>query len=119
GGEPGGGAVTGGPGEAPARRRLIASARAIAAGAGRLEGPRHTTIGVVTTNARFTKIEAAKVASLAMVGFGRALSPPHTAFDGDSLFVLSVGDVPFDLTRVGVLAADAVARAIAPGVRAA
>src|SRR5436309_9760236 len=44
---------------------------------------------------------------------------PHTAFDGDSLFVLSVGDVPFDLTRVGVLAADAVARAIARGVRAA
>src|SRR5438093_882236 len=113
------GAVIAGTREAPDSRRLIDSARAIAAGAGRFEGPRHTTIGVVTTNARLTKIEAAKVASLAMVGFGRALSPPHTAFDGDSLFVLSVGDVPFDLTRVGVLAADAVARAIARGVRAA
>ncbi len=113
------GVVIAGTREAPDSRRLIDSARAIAAGAGRFEGPRHTTIGVVTTNARLTKIEAAKVASLAMVGFGRALSPPHTAFDGDSLFVLSVGDVPFDLTRVGVLAADAVARAIARGVRAA
>jgi len=113
------GAVIAGTRESPDSRRLIDSARAIAAGAGRFEGPRHTTIGVVTTNARLTKIEAAKVASLAMVGFGRALSPPHTAFDGDSLFVLSVGDLPFDLTRVGVLAADAVARAIARGVRAA
>src|SRR2546426_108336 len=113
------GPVTAGPGEPPDTRRLTDSARAIAAGAGRFEGPRHTPIGVVTTNARLTKIEAAKVPSLAMVGFGRALSPPHTAFDGDSLFVLSVGDLPFDLTRVGVLAADAVARAIARGVRAA
>jgi L-aminopeptidase/D-esterase-like protein len=113
------GAVIAGTREAPDSRRLIDSARAIAAGAGRFAGPRHTTIGVVTTNARLTKIEAAKVASLAMVGFGRALSPPHTAFDGDSLFVLSVGNVLFDLTRVGVLAADAVARAIARGVRAA
>ena len=113
------GALIAGTREAPGSRRLIDSARAIAAGAGRFGGPSHTTIGVVTTNARLTKIEATTVASLAIVGFSRALSPPHTAFDGDTLFVLSVGEAAADLTRVGILATYAVARAIARGVRAA
>jgi len=54
-----------------------------------------------------------------MLGFARALSPPHTAFDGDTLFALSAGDRRADLTRLGLAAADAVARAIARGVRAA
>jgi L-aminopeptidase/D-esterase-like protein len=73
----------------------------------------------VATNARLGKAEAAKLASLAMLGYARALSPPHTAFDGDTLFALSLGDVPADLTRLGLAAAEAVARAIARGVRAA
>jgi L-aminopeptidase/D-esterase-like protein len=54
-----------------------------------------------------------------MLGFARVLSPPHTAFDGDTLFALSVGDRPADLTRLGLVAADVVARAIVRGVRAA
>jgi L-aminopeptidase/D-esterase-like protein len=54
-----------------------------------------------------------------MLGFARALSPPHTAFDGDTLFALSVGDLPADITRLGLAAADAVAHAIVRGVRAA
>ncbi len=81
--------------------------------------PEHTTIGVVATNARLSKPEASKVAALGLLGFARALSPPHTAFDGDTLFALSVGDVPADLTRLGLVAADVVAQAIARGVRAA
>lgn len=85
----------------------------------RFGGPEHTTIGVVATSARLNKAEASKVAALGLLGFARALSPPHTAFDGDALFVLSVGDVPADLTRLGLVAADVVARAIARGVRAA
>jgi L-aminopeptidase/D-esterase-like protein len=79
----------------------------------------HTTIGVVATTARLSKPEGAKVAALALLGFARALSPPHTAFDGDTLFVLSVGEVPADLTRLGLVAADVVALAIARAVRAA
>jgi L-aminopeptidase/D-esterase-like protein len=81
--------------------------------------PQHTTIGVVATDARLTKPEAAKLASLGMLGFAAALSPPHTSFDGDTLFALSVGELPIDLTRLGLAAADAVARAIVRGVRAA
>lgn len=100
---------------------LIDSARALAAGEalGRFAAPGHTTIGVVATNARLAKVEASKVASLGMLGYARALSPPHTAFDGDTLFVLSVGELAADPTRVGLAAADAVARAIVRGVTAA
>jgi L-aminopeptidase/D-esterase-like protein len=116
------GALVAGARDSSNGRRLIDSAQALAAPGVLLErfaAPSNTTIGVVATNARLSKTEAAKVASLGMLGFARALSPPHTAFDGDTLFALSVGDRPVDLTRLGLAAADAVARAIVRGVRAA
>jgi len=115
------GALIAGTRDASNGRRLVDTARALREGdaLGRFGGPGHTTIGVVATNARLAKPEAAKLAALGLVGFARALSPPHTAFDGDTLFALSVGDVGADLTRLGLAAADVVARAIARGVRAA
>jgi len=119
--DPDTGALIAGARDAPDGRRLIDAARVLA-GSDALErfaAPGHTTIGVVATNARLGKPEAGKLASLGMLGFARALSPPHTAFDGDTLFALSAGDRPADLTRLGLAAADAVARAIARGVRAA
>ncbi len=114
------GALLAGARNAPDGRRLIDTARAMRAGA-TLPGfaPENTTIGVVATNARLSKAEATKVAELAMTGFARALSPPHTALDGDTLFTLSVGDVRADVTAIGLAAADAVARAIARAVLAA
>jgi len=119
--DPDTGRLVAGTRDASDGRRLIDTARALREGGalGRFAGPEHTTIGVVATNARLGKPEAAKLAALGLVGFARALSPPHTAFDGDTLFALSVGDVGADLTRLGLAAADAVARAIARGVRAA
>lgn len=116
------GTLIAGARDAPDGRRLVDTARALLTGSGalgRFAAPPHTTIGVVATDARLTKVECAKLASLAMVGFARALSPPHTAFDGDTLFALSVGDAPADITRLGLASADAVARAIARAVRAA
>jgi len=102
-------------------RRLVDAGSALAKGGdpGRFGETGHTTIGIVATDAAFTKAEAVRVAALAFLGFARALSPPHTAYDGDTLFALSVGDVRVDLTRLGLAAADAVGRAIARGVRAA
>jgi L-aminopeptidase/D-esterase-like protein len=118
--DPATGVLVAGTRDAADGRRLIDSAAAIRSGiAGRFAMPTSTTIGVVATNARLTKLEAATVASLGMLGFARALSPPHTAFDGDALFVLSVGDIAADLTALGLAAADAVAAAIVNGVRAA
>ena len=119
--DPDTGTLIAGARDAPDGRRLVDSARVLrTAGAPeRFAAPTHTTIGVVATNARLTKAEAAKVASLGMLGFASALSPPHTAFDGDTLFALSVGQAGADVTRLGLVAADAVAHAIVRGVRAA
>jgi L-aminopeptidase/D-esterase-like protein len=119
--DPDRGALIAGTRDAPEGRQLVDSAKILSSGAvlERFAGPQHTTIGVVATTARLGKAEAAKVAALGMLGFERALSPPHTAFDGDALFVLSVGDRPADLTRLGLAAADAVARAIVRAVLAA
>ena len=119
--DPNTGALVAGAREAPDSLRLVDSAKALAGGRvlERFAAPEHTTIGAIATNARLSKPEAAKLASLAMLGFARALSPPHTAFDGDTLFALSVGDVPADITRLGLAAAEAVADAIVRGVRAA
>src|SRR5256886_14248408 len=102
-------------------RRLVDSARELLAGAalGGFAAPEHTTIGVVATNARLDRAQAATLASLGMLGFAKALSPPHTAFDGDTLFALSVGNLPAEPSRLGLAAADAVARAICRGARAA
>ena len=119
--DPDTGALIAGAREAPDGHRLIDSAQVLAAGGAleRFAAPGNTTIGVVATNARLAKTEAGKLAAFGMLGFARALSPPHTAFDGDTLFALSAGDRRADLTRLGLAAADAVARAIARGVRAA
>jgi L-aminopeptidase/D-esterase-like protein len=119
--DPDSGALVAGARDAPGGTRLVDSARALLSSGApeRFAAPAHTTIGVVATNARLTKGEASKVAALGMLGYARALSPPHTAFDGDTLFVLSVGQARADVTRLGLAAAEAVARAILGGVRAA
>jgi L-aminopeptidase/D-esterase-like protein len=118
--DPDRGTLVAGTRDAPDGRRLIDSVLMLRAepGLGRFAAE-HTTIGVIATDARLTKPEAAKLASLGMLGFAAALSPPHTSFDGDTLFALSVGDVPMDVTRLGLAAGEAVARAIVRAVRAA
>lgn len=119
--DPGTGALVAGTRDAPGGRRLADSAALLRRGAalGRFAAPEHTTIGVVATDARLDRAQAAKIASLGLLGFAQALSPPHTAHDGDTLFALSLGGRPADLTTLGLAAADAVARAIVRAVRAA
>ena len=117
--DPQSGALMAGTRNAPDGDQLIDSAQQIRAGVGRFASPTATTIGLVATDARLDKVQAAAVASLGMLGFARALSPPHTAFDGDALFALSIGEVAADVTALGLAAADAVAAAIVNGVRAA
>jgi len=119
--DPDTGGLIAGARESPESLRLVDSASALAGGRvlERFAAPEHTTIGAIATNARLSKPEASKLASLGMLGFARALSPPHTAFDGDTLFALSLGDRPADVTRLGLAAAEAVADAIVRGVRAA
>jgi L-aminopeptidase/D-esterase-like protein len=114
------GRIVAGARDAPDGRRLVDTAAALAAGAPPpVFRPANTTIGCVVTDARLGKAEAAWVAALAMDGYALALSPPHLATDGDTLFCLPVGERDADPAAVGKTAAQAVARAIVRGVRAA
>jgi L-aminopeptidase/D-esterase-like protein len=72
----------------------------------------NTTLGVVATNARFTKVELSKIAQLAHQGLTRTIAPVHTMFDGDLVFALSLGSHTADLHRIGFAAADALAEAV-------
>ncbi|WP_300555067.1 P1 family peptidase [Maricaulis sp.] len=85
----------------------------------------NTTIACIATDAALTPPQAQRLAIMAQDGFARAIRPVHTPYDGDVVFALSTarrelgegGD--FTLTRLGSLAADCLARAIARGVHAA
>lgn len=81
----------------------------------------NTTIAVVATNAKLDKAACCRVAIMAHDGFARALRPVHTPYDGDSVIALATGEGPSEggpalLDRVGRMAADCMARAIARGV---
>jgi L-aminopeptidase/D-esterase-like protein len=78
----------------------------------------NTTLAVVATDAALTKAQAQKVAAMAHDGFARAIRPAHTMFDGDTIFALSTGQRPVDVTSVGAVAAELVALAIVRAVRA-
>jgi L-aminopeptidase/D-esterase-like protein len=90
-------------------RKLLREGRGRATRAGE-----NTTIGVVATNARLTKVEATKMAQMATDGFARAISPVHTPGDGDTVFALATGtwDGDAGYGTVGALAAEAMADAI-------
>ena len=88
--------------------------------AGTLGG--HTTLGVVATNLVLDKARAQRLAVMAQDGLARAIRPVHTPFDGDVVFALATGrlaDVeatPALVARVGLLAADCLARAVGRAV---
>jgi L-aminopeptidase/D-esterase-like protein len=87
---------------------------------GAIKAGQNTTIGVIATNARLTKVQATKVAQMAHDGFARAIYPAHTMGDGDAIFALSAGAIDnSDVSRIGALAADAMAEAIVRAVQAA
>ena len=77
----------------------------------------NTTLGVVATNARLTKVELGKIAQLAHQGLTRTIAPAHTMYDGDLVFALSYGGQTADLHRIGFAAADVLAEAVVRAVR--
>ena len=79
----------------------------------------NTTLGVIVTNARFEKAQLCKIAGMGHDGFARSIRPVHTSYDGDSIYALSVGDVPADQEVVGTLAAEVLSEAIIRAVRSA
>jgi len=85
-------------------KTLIDSAEQIRRGVARRKfGEMSTTLGVIVTNARLSKVQAAKVAQMGHVGLGRVISPVHSVFDGDVIFAFSVGNIEANLNTVGLL----------------
>lgn len=86
---------------------------------------RNTTIACVAVDAALTPGQARRVAVMAQDGLARAIRPVHAPFDGDVVFALStaarelVEPQAYTLARLGALAADCLARAVARGVHAA
>jgi L-aminopeptidase/D-esterase-like protein len=82
----------------------------------------NTTIACVATDAALAPAEARRLAIMAQDGLARAIRPAHAPFDGDVVFAFATGKRALgerrmlDLARLGALAADCLARAIARGV---
>jgi L-aminopeptidase/D-esterase-like protein len=87
--------------------------------ASRLVPGTNTTIGVVVTDAKLTKDQANRIAAVAHDGIARAIRPSHTMYDGDTMFCLATGAVSAPYDAVEAVAVEAVAKAIADGVRSA
>ncbi|HEY2357555.1 MAG TPA: P1 family peptidase [Phenylobacterium sp.] len=92
---------------------------------GRAKAPgeaRNTTIACVATDVTLTPAQAKRLAVMAQDGLARAIRPIHAPFDGDAVFALSTARRPmpeaadYMLARLGSLAADALARAVARAV---
>ena len=79
----------------------------------------NTTLGILFTNAKLDKAQLCKAAGMAHDGYARAIRPVHTSMDGDSIYAVSLGDVPADLDAVGVIGARVMAKAIVRAVEAA
>jgi len=83
----------------------------------------NTTLAVVVTDAVLTKPQVKRLAMIAQTGMARAIYPVHAPLDGDVVFAAATGDKPVDplagLTELGMLAANALTRAVARGVHTA
>ena len=76
-----------------------------------------TTIGVVATNARLSKVDVRRVAGAAQDALDVAIRPAHTLYDGDTMFALATGAIEASLDDVIALVEPAVCEAIRRTVR--
>jgi L-aminopeptidase/D-esterase-like protein len=81
----------------------------------------NTTIAIVATDAILTKSQAKHFAVMAQDGLARAIYPAHTVLDGDTVFAAATNRQPLasaagELSELGAIAANTLARAVARGV---
>ncbi len=81
----------------------------------------NTTIAIVATDAALTRAQTKELAIIAQDGLARAIYPAHTTLDGDTVFAASTGRRPLadavnEVTELGTIAANVLARAVARGV---
>ena len=72
----------------------------------------NTTIGCVITNAKLDKCQCNKLASIAHNGFAQAIRPVHSTADGDTIFLMTTGEVEVGVDAVGALITECMGRAI-------
>ena len=77
----------------------------------------NTVIGVVATNAKLDKPQAARVAQMAQNGVVRTIIPANTMHDGDTIFALSTGNKNTDVNIVGAVAAQVMSQSILNAVK--
>lgn len=81
-----------------------------------------TTLAIIAVDADVSAVELKRIAIMAADGFACALRPAHTPFDGDIVFGVTTARRAIgeprqrNIMRLGTIAADCVARAIARGV---
>jgi L-aminopeptidase/D-esterase-like protein len=76
----------------------------------------NTTLAVVVTNARCSKLECHLLARSANHGLARAIHPSHTRHDGDLAFACATGAVDAHLDRLRVLATEVTSDAVRDAV---
>jgi D-aminopeptidase len=85
------------------------------------DDPDNTTLAIVATDAAFSKTQMTRIAIMASGGLALAIRPAFGPGDGDIVFAASTARAAEtatlrDLTEIGALAAECIARSIARGV---
>ncbi len=86
---------------------------------GRVLDRTNTTLAVLMTNARLTKVECLRISQRMHDGLARTIVPVHTSFDGDVTFAASFGSEQADLDLIAECGAQLVAEAVRNAVRSA
>ncbi|WP_122039714.1 P1 family peptidase [Asaia bogorensis] len=83
----------------------------------------NTTLACIATDATLDQDDLKRIAMMAQDGLARAIHPVHSPFDGDTIFALSTQRRTIKdegralmVARLGSIAADVLARAVARGV---
>ena len=81
--------------------------------------PFNTTLGCLITNAKLTKAQANKLASILHDAYARAIKPVHSTQDGDTVFVMASGRQEVNFDAFAALATDVMQYAIINSVTSA
>lgn len=75
----------------------------------------NTTISCLITNAKLTKAQCNKLASILHDGYARAIKPVHSTMDGDTIFVMTTGEKGVNFDAFAALATDIVQYSVIDG----
>ncbi len=75
----------------------------------------NTTISCLITNAKLTKAQCNKLASILHDGFARAIKPVHSTLDGDTIFVMTTGEKEVNFDAFAALATDIIQFSVIDG----